>query len=89
MWSRIHELAFASIAPGTTTELIAIARKAIKASINVLIKSGFIQIAEFRGIYGSECDPFSAVNTSAALFIFIAMLVVIMHSLTCLYMAVV
>lgn len=64
MWSRIYELFLAPTALSTTTELIAIARKANKASINVLIKSGFIQIGEFLGIYGSECVLFGAMNTS-------------------------
>ena len=65
MWPRIHELVLAPTALSPTTELIAIARKANKASINVLIKSGFVQIGEFLGVYGSECVLFGAVNTSA------------------------
>ncbi|KAJ5546558.1 hypothetical protein N7494_004143 [Penicillium frequentans] len=65
IWSRIYELVLAPTALGSTTELIAIARKANKASINVLLKSGFVQIGEFLGVYGSECVLFGAVNTSA------------------------
>ncbi|KAJ5898147.1 GNAT family acetyltransferase [Penicillium tannophilum] len=64
-WSRIHELVLAPIALSSTTELVAIARKANKASINVLVKSGFVQIGEFVGVYGSECVLFGVVNTSA------------------------
>lgn len=65
MWSRIHELVLAPTALSPTTELVAIARKANKASINVLIKSGFVQITEFLGIFGSECVLFGVVNTPA------------------------
>jgi L-amino acid N-acyltransferase YncA len=65
MWSRIYEQVLAPTGLSTTTELVAIARKANKASINVLIKSGFVQIGEFVGVYGSECVLFGVVNTSA------------------------